>query len=154
MLAVGDLAPDFTLPDHTGTPVSLRELLSRGRVVLFFYPQDATPICTRQACMVRDSFEDASRAGVIVVGVSPQGQASKASFRASQGLRHVMLTDQGERVAKLYGATGLFGLPLPFGTRRVTYLITPDSRIADVVHSEFGLAKHEALLRRALASTS
>lgn len=154
MLAVGELAPDFTLPDDTGQPVSLRELLSRGRVVLFFYPKDATPICTRQACMVRESTDDAARAGLIVVGVSPQGQASKAAFRAAQGLRHVMLTDAGERVAKQYGATGLFGLPIPLGTRRVTYLITQDGRIADAVHAELSVAKHEALLRRAIASSS
>jgi thioredoxin-dependent peroxiredoxin len=154
MLPIGSIAPDFTLPDDTGQPVALSYLLAQGPVILFFYPGDSTPLCTKQACMVRDVLDDLARVGVRVVGVSPQGSASKAAFRSAHGLRHVMLADEGSRVAKLYGATGLFGLPIPFGTRRTTYAIASDGHITEAVHAEFGLSAHEALLHRIVRSRS
>ncbi len=150
MLAIGSKAPDFTLPDHTNAPVALRTLLARGPVVLMFYPGDNTPLCTKEACMVRDSFTNLQAAGVTVVGISRQGTASKAKFRGDHSLKHVMLADEKGEVAKLYKASGIFGLPLPFGTLRITYLIDATGEIRDAVHSEFSLAPHEELLRRAM----
>jgi thioredoxin-dependent peroxiredoxin len=152
MLAPGSPAPDFTLPDDTGSPTRLATLLARGPVVLMFYPGDNTPLCTKEACMVRDTFSNLQAAGVTVVGISRQGTASKAKFRSDHNLRHVMLADESGAVAKMYKASGIFGLPLPIGTLRVTYLIDPGSVIRDAVHSEFSLAPHEALLRRAMAA--
>lgn len=153
MLAVGTRAPDFTLPDDTNTPVALRTLLTRGAVVLMFYPGDNTPLCTKEACMVRDVYANLQAAGVTVVGISRQGTASKAKFRGDHGLKQVMLADESGEVAKLYKASGLFGLPLPFGTLRVTYLIDASGVIRDAVHSEFSLTPHEELLKRAMAAT-
>lgn len=150
MLAIGSPAPDFTLPDHTSTPVALRTLLTRGPVILMFYPGDNTPLCTKEACMVRDSFSNLQAAGVTVVGISRQGTASKAKFRGDHGLKHVMLADERGEVAKAYRASGIFGLPLPFGTLRITYLVDVTGTIRDAVHSEFSLTPHEELLRRAM----
>lgn len=151
MLAIGSRAPDFTLPDHTNAPVALRTLLSRGPVVLMFYPGDNTPLCTKEACMVRDSFTNLQAAGVTVVGISRQGTASKAKFRGDHNLKHIMLADQRGEVAKAYKASGIFGLPLPFGTLRITYLVDPSGTIRDAVHSEFSLVPHEEMLKRAMS---
>jgi thioredoxin-dependent peroxiredoxin len=165
MLSVGERAPDFSLPSDTGEVVSLRDMLARGRVVLMFYPADGTPVCTKEACMVRDAFASLAAAGITVVGISAQGTASKAQFRSAHGLRHVLLADAGGAVAKQYRARGFFGLPLPFGTLRVTYLIEQAGAgvvdgagsgtgvIRDAVHSEFSLAPHERLLARAMDRT-
>jgi peroxiredoxin Q/BCP len=149
MLAIGSTAPDFTLPDHTNTQTSLQSLLARGPVVLMFYPSDNTPLCTKEACMVRDTFSTLESSGVSVVGISRQGTASKAKFRSEHNLRHIMLADETGEVAKLYKASGIFGLPLPFGTLRITYLLDKSGVIRDAVDSEFSLAPHEKLLQQA-----
>jgi peroxiredoxin Q/BCP len=149
MLALGAQAPDFTLPDDQGNNVSLRTLLARGPVVLMFYPSDGTPICTKEACVVRDRFDALAKSGLSVVGISAQGAQSKAAFRKAHNLRHILLADEGSKVAAKYKARGVFGLPLPFGTLRVTYLVAQNGTIADRVHNEFSVAAHEALLTRA-----
>ena len=87
MLKAGERAPEFTLPDETGTDRSLTELLSSGAIILYFYPADFTPGCTRQACKFRDLHTEMQRAGLRVVGISPQGPDSHAKFRASTTCR-------------------------------------------------------------------
>jgi peroxiredoxin Q/BCP len=149
MLEIGAKAPDFTLPDDAGAMVALRELLAKGPVVLMFYPSDGTPLCTKEACVVRDRFAELASAGVTVVGISAQGSASKAAFRRQHGLKHVLLADAGSKVAAAYDARGVFGLKLPFGTLRVSYLVGRDGLIVDRAHNEFSVAAHEALLERA-----
>jgi peroxiredoxin Q/BCP len=150
MLEIGSKAPDFTLPDDTGRMVGLRDLVAKGPVVLMFYPSDGTPLCTKEACVVRDRFDELAGAGVTVAGISAQGSQSKASFRKSHGLRHVLLADAGSKVAATYKARGVFGLPVPFGTLRVSYIVGADGVVADRVHNEFSVAAHEALLERAV----
>jgi peroxiredoxin Q/BCP len=149
MLALGAQAPDFTLPDDQGNNVSLRALLAKGPVVLMFYPSDGTPICTKEACVVRDRFDALAKSGLSVVGISAQGTQSKSAFRKAHNLRHILLADEGSKVAAKYKARGVFGLPLPFGTLRVTYLVAQNGTIADRVHNEFSVTAHEALLTRA-----
>ncbi len=149
-------APDFTLPDRHGTPHTLRALLASGPVVLAFYPADNTPLCTKQHCMVRDRFAQLANAGVRVVGISPQNADAKDNFVQSHNLRHLLLVDKSSKVAAMYGARGLFGLPLPFGTRRMSFLVRatpgaqPHATIELAAHQEFGLAVHERLLDDAL----
>ena len=94
MLKAGERAPEFTLPDDTGKDRSLTELLSSGAIVLYFYPADFTPGCTRQACTLRDLHADIQRAGLRVVGVSPQGAESHAKFREKHALPFVLLSDE------------------------------------------------------------
>ena len=151
MLTIGSIAPPFTLNNELGASVALAQLLARGPVVLMFYPADSTLICTKQACMVRDAALPES---LTVVGMSPQNGASKVAFRAAHSLAHMLLADPGSRIAALYKAGGIFGLPLPWGTMRVSYAVNTDSTIADAVHSEASLAPHEALLRRAAERAS
>jgi thioredoxin-dependent peroxiredoxin len=147
MLAVGARAPEFTLPDQDGRDVSLTSLLNDGPLVLFFYPADFTPGCTREACMVRDLYPELVKRGMNAAGISPQGDASHRRFRAKHGLPFTLLTDADKSVIRMYDING----PLGFGVRRVTYLIDQSRGIRDVVQAGFRIARHEALIRRAMA---
>ena len=146
MLSTGDRAPEFTLPDETGTDRSLTELLSSGAIVLYFYPADFTPGCTRQACVLRDLHDEIQRAGLRVVGISPQDPESHTRFRAKYNLPFVLLSDQHKAVIKMYGVNG----PLGFGVRRASFLIDGGRRIRDVVLADFKIARHEEFVRRAM----
>jgi thioredoxin-dependent peroxiredoxin len=146
MLKAGDRAPEFTLPDETGKDRSLTELLSTGAIVLYFYPADFTPGCTRQACLLRDMHGEIQRAGLRVVGISPQSPESHAKFRTKYELPFVLLSDQHKAVVKMYGVNG----PLGIGVRRVSYLIDGGRRIRDAVLADFMVARHTDFVRKAI----
>jgi peroxiredoxin Q/BCP len=114
----GQKAPDFTLSAADGSGVRLKEL--RGKpVVLYFYPKDDTPGCTREACAFRDSQADIRRTGAVVLGVSPDSVASHQKFRTKYELNFPLLSDPDKTVAKRYGA---FGEKVMYG-RKVTGMI-------------------------------
>jgi peroxiredoxin Q/BCP len=142
MLAIGSLAPEFALPDERGDTRTLGELLADGPLVLWFYPGDFTPICTREACAFRDATPDLAPGAGRVVGISAQDSASHARFKQAYGLNFTLLADPERRAIRAYDATGLFG----FGTARVTYRIGPDRRILEAVGARFRIAPHLALL--------
>ncbi|MDB6099151.1 MAG: thioredoxin-dependent peroxiredoxin [Gammaproteobacteria bacterium] len=146
MLKAGERAPEFTLPDETGKDRSLTELLSTGAIVLYFYPADFTPGCTRQACLLRDMHAEIQRAGLRVVGISPQSPESHAKFRTKYELPFVLLSDQHKAVVKMYGVNG----PLGMGVRRVSYLIDGGRRIRDAVLADFMVARHADFVRKAI----
>ena len=145
MLAIGSRAPDFALPDETGTVRRLAELISEGPLLLYFYPGDFTPICTREACAFQDALPQIRADGVRVVGVSAQDAETHAEFRKAYGLEFTLLADPQRVAIEAYDATGLFG----FGTARVSYLIGSDGIIKDAVSARFGVAPHLALATRA-----
>jgi peroxiredoxin Q/BCP len=155
MLKIGDPAPDFTLNDDTGKPVSLSSLLASGPVVLYIYPADFTPVCTAEACMFRDWTAELGAAGVRVVGISPQGTDSKQKFKQKHALSFPLLADPEKVVIRSYGASFLFGM----FTRRVTYLIEPVKAssggppgvIADRAIADLTVKPHEAFVKRVLA---
>jgi peroxiredoxin Q/BCP len=120
-LPVGAAAPDFTLPDQDGAPVSLRTLRGRN-VVLVFYPGDDTPVCRKQLCEFRDRWEDAAAKDAIVLGINPRGAGSHARFRDRHKFPFPLLVDDGRRVARLYRADGLV-------IRRTVYLVGRDGTI-------------------------
>jgi peroxiredoxin Q/BCP len=146
MLKAGERAPEFTLPDETATDRSLTELLSTGAIVLYFYPADFTPGCTRQACVLRDLHDEIQRAGLRVVGISPQSPESHAKFRAKYNLPFVLLSDQHKAVIKMYGVNG----PLGIGVRRASYLIDGGRRIRGSILADFKIAKHAEFVRNAI----
>jgi peroxiredoxin Q/BCP len=146
MIQAGERAPEFTLPDETGTDRSLTQLLSASALVLYFYPADFTPGCTRQACTLRDLQTDIQRAGLRVVGISPQSPASHAKFKAKHQLPFVLLSDQQKTVAKMYGVNG----PLGIGVRRATFLIDGSRRIRDAVLADFRIGRHAEFVRKAV----
>ena len=146
MIHAGERAPEFTLPDETGTDRSLTELLRADALVLYFYPADFTPGCTRQACTLRDLHADIERAGLRVVGISAQSPQSHAKFKAKYQLPFTLLSDQQKTVAKMYGVNG----PLGIGVRRATFLIDASRRIRDAVLADFMISRHADFVRKAV----
>ena len=148
MLAPGSRAPEFTLPDQDGRDVSLSSLLGHRVLVLYFYPADFTPGCTREACSIRDMHQDLADAGLVVAGVSPQSPESHRAFRERHRLSFTLLADCDKAVARMYGVRG----PLGIGIRRATFLIDPTRTIRDAILADFRISRHEDFIRRALAS--
>ena len=146
MLKAGERAPEFTLPDDTGTDRSLTELLSSGAIILYFYPADFTPGCTRQACTLRDLNAEIQKAGLRIIGISPQSPQSHAKFREKHHLPFVLLSDEHKTVVKMYGLNG----PLGIGVRRATFLIDGSRRVRDAVLADFLVARHEDFVRKAI----
>jgi len=129
-LAPGDKAPDFTLPDADGTPVSLSSLRGR-RVIVYFYPAAMTPGCTTQACDFRDNLNSLAAAGVSVLGISPDTPAKLAKFRDRDQLTFPLLSDPGHEVEEAYGAYGekmLYG-KRTVGVIRSTFVVGADGVI-------------------------
>jgi peroxiredoxin Q/BCP len=133
MVDQGDQAPDFTLPDQNGNPVTLSEL--RGQpVVLYFYPKADTPGCTTQACGIRNHRSGYERAGAKVIGVSPDPVAAIRKFAEKYTLDFELLADENHEVAELYGVWGekkMYGKTY-MGVQRATFVIDPEGKIAKV----------------------
>jgi len=110
MIHEGQLAPSFTLKDASGKSWSLDALRTNGPVVLFFYPRDESPICTREVCSFRDAHQDFVGAGATAVGISSDGEAAHASFARKQQLNYLLLSDPGGAVRKAYGIPKTLGL--------------------------------------------
>jgi peroxiredoxin Q/BCP len=129
----GATAPDFTLPADDGSEVALSAL--RGRpVVLYFYPKDDTPGCTKEACAFRDRSRELRERGAVVLGVSPDDVASHGRFRDKHRLNFPLLADAGHRVASRYGAwreKNMYGKK-SMGIQRSTFLIDRDGRVRKV----------------------
>jgi thioredoxin-dependent peroxiredoxin len=147
MLAMGGRAPEFTLPDQDEQSVSLSTLLRHGPLILYFYPADFTPGCTREACAIRDLHADIVQAGMDVAGVSPQTPSSHRAFRDKHHLRFTLLSDVDKFVIRMYDVQGPFGL----GVRRATYLIDQARYIRAAVLADFRVGQHEDFVRRAVA---
>ena len=134
MLDEGDLAPDFSLVSDGGETVTLSSL--RGtQVVLYFYPKDDTPGCTTQACGIRDAWGDFRRAGALVFGISPDGEASHAKFRAKFALPFALLADPDHVLAETYGVwveKSMYGRTY-MGVERSTFVIDADGAIRKIM---------------------
>jgi peroxiredoxin Q/BCP len=129
-LAAGDKAPAFTLPDQDGKKVSLRDFAGR-QVVVYFYPRDDTPGCTKEACQFNDNMHAFARAKVPVLGISGDSAETHKKFRAKYGLTFPLLTDTNHAVGEKYGAWGektLYGKK-SVGVIRSTFLIGPNGRV-------------------------
>jgi thioredoxin-dependent peroxiredoxin len=147
MLDIGSRAPEFTLPDHTGQPVSLSTMLRSGALILYFYPADFTPGCTKEACSIRDLHSAIQGAGLAVAGVSPQSPETHQKFREKYQLPFTLLSDTEKIVIRMYDVVG----PLGFSVRRATYLIDQARRIRSAVLADFRIAQHEEFVRTAIA---
>jgi peroxiredoxin Q/BCP len=135
---VGDIAPDFTLPDQTGSMVTLRDFVGSKIIVLYFYPKDFSRGCTAEACTFRDSYDVFVEAGAQVIGISSQSVDSHNRFAILNKLPFILLSDEGGKVRELYGVPSSFGL-LP---GRVTYIIDKKGTIRHVFSSQLNPTKH------------
>ncbi|HVN52100.1 MAG TPA: peroxiredoxin [Acidimicrobiales bacterium] len=136
-LQEGDTAPDFELPSQTGSTVSLSD--NRGRwVVVYFYPADDTPGCTAEACSFRDSYEDFTDAGAVVIGISGDSVESHVKFADKHRLPFTLLSDVDGTLRKKWGVGKSLGL-LP---GRVTYVIDPDGVVRKRFSSQLRAKQH------------
>ena len=153
-LQVGDVAPSFSLPDQSGTPVELSQFRGQ-RVVIYFYPKDDTPGCTKEACNFRDQWSQFEQHNIVVLGISKDGATSHAKFIDKYSLPFTLLTDAEPcPVAESYGSYGLkkFMGKEYMGMMRHTFVVDPEGRIekaylkvkaetmADDILSDLGLS--------------
>ena len=133
-MKIGDKAPDFTLADSNGTQVSLADFAGR-RVVLYFYPKDNTPGCTRQACAFARNHDEFERRGIAVIGVSRDSVESHRKFAEKYGLPFVLLSDPELKAIRAYGVwqeKKLYG-KVSMGVVRTTFIIDGEGRIAAIM---------------------
>ena len=132
-LAAGSTAPDFTLPARSGKTISLHDFAGQKDVLIYFYPKDDTPGCTREACSLRDSWAELGKAGIEVLGISRDDAASHNAFAAKYNLPFELLTDADHAVHEAYGAWGQNPNPAwGVGPLRKSFLVGKDGRIRHV----------------------
>jgi peroxiredoxin Q/BCP len=146
MLKKGDQAPDFELIDDQGNTVTLSGLLADGAVILYFYPADFTPICTAEACSIRDMHDEILDVDVRVVGVSPQSISSHARFKDQFDLPFPLLFDEHKQAIRAYGVEGMFGM----GVRRATFLIDETGIIENLVVSDLFVSSHVKFIKQVI----
>ena len=146
MLRTGTKAPEFVLPNELGVGTSLTELLRNGPLILYFYPADFTPFCTKEACSIRDLHGDIVAAGIRIAGISPQDVSSHLHFKERYRLPFMLLSDPKKRVVRMYDVDGPFGVRV----RRATYLIGGDGNIEAALLADLKISRHEDFIRKAI----
>lgn len=134
LLQKGDLAPEFKVKDQTDAWVSLNDFRGK-KVILFFYPQDSTPTCTKEACNLRDNYSLLMDKGFVVLGVSPDSVTSHQKFIAKQNLPYSLLADTDKQLVqayKVWGEKQMYGKKYD-GVHRTTYVIDEQGRIEQVI---------------------
>ncbi len=145
-LRVDDPAPDFTLTDDTGRPFTLSTLRGHKAVVLYFYPKDGTPGCTKEARAFRDLHEELQGAGAEIIGVSGDSPERHAHFKAKHMLPFKLLSDPDGRIRALYGVRFSLGL-IP---GRVTFVIDKNGLIRHSYNGQFNIGMHVSVSRMLL----
>ena len=139
MINVGETIDDFELPDQTGTPRKLSELLSDGPVVLFFYPAAMTAGCTKESCHFRDLAAEFKEVGASRVGISADTVEKQGQFSDKHGFDYPLLSDPDRKVAASFGVTEGFKLG---PVKRMTFVIGPDRRLLQIIKSEVRMNSH------------
>jgi len=139
-IRVGDRAPDFTVETHSGQQVSLADFRGKQVVVLYFYPRDGTPICTKEACSFRDAHEELARAGAVVIGVSADSLDRHRAFARDHNLPFFLVSDRGGSLRKAFGVPKTWGL-LP---GRATYVIDKEGIVRHVFSAALSAQRHVA----------
>ena len=140
-VAKGDLIEDFELPDETGTPRKLSDLLSSGPVVLFFYPAAMTRGCTMESCHFRDLAKEFAEVGATRVGISRDSVSKQQQFADKHSFGYPLLSDADGKIARRFGVRRALALG-PLVTKRMTFVIGTDRRILDVIHNEVSMGAH------------
>lgn len=146
----GDAAPEFEVVSSAGKTLRLRDLAGKKNVVLYFYPGDFTPVCTKETCGFRDMYGELASRDIEVIGVSVDSDESHREFAERYQVPFELVSDSERRLAKAYGATGLLR-DLLGKTKRITYVIDKRGIIAGVFRGELSAAKHLDGVRSLLA---
>ncbi len=147
-LRVGDKAPDFSLSANEGV-FSLSQFYGKKNVVIFFYPMDESPVCSREAEAFRDKYDAFKKLDAEVVGISAQSAESHRKFATRHNLRFILLSDADKRVRTLYGVSSTLGVP-----ERVTFVINKEGLVKFVFSSQLQPARHANEALRALRENS
>ena len=139
MIAAGERAPAFSGTTADGKTLSLEDFRGKKPLILYFYPRDSTPGCTKEACSFRDHAGEIESAGGAIVGVSMDSKESHRKFIADHQLNFPLLSDREATICKAYGVARLGGW---FPPKRVTFVVDRDGVVRRVIQSEFGIAKH------------
>jgi len=138
-ISVGSQLPAFSLPDQNGKTFDLQSVLGKKKLVIYFYPKDDSPGCTREACYFRDQYEAFTEAGAMVIGISSQSVESHKQFAEKYRLSYLLLSHEHKKVRRLFGVpSDLFGL-LP---GRVTYVADSSGKVVYVFNSQLNVKKH------------
>jgi peroxiredoxin Q/BCP len=137
-IQTGDRAPTISGTTQSGQRISLADYLGKQTVVLYFYPQDGTAVCTAQACAFRDAYEDFTKAGAVVIGVSSDSEARHQEFASGRKLPFLLLSDADGALRRAFGVPKTLWL-LP---GRVTYVIDKQGIVRHVFNSQFSAGKH------------
>jgi len=133
MIQIGDKCPDFQLPDAKGEMIRITDFIGKKKLVIYFYPKDDTPGCTKEACSFRDNYEDFKEFDCEVIGISSDDEQKHAAFASRHQLPFILLADKDKVARKLFGVPGnLFGL-IP---GRVTYIIGIDGIVKGIYNSQ------------------
>ena len=146
MLKPGDVAPEFILPGEDGQEISLTKMLQESALILYFYPADFTPGCTKEACAIRDIHDDILAVGLKVLGISPQDEESHSRFKEEHNLPFTLICDPEKIAIKMYDVEG----PLGYGIRRITYLVNQGQKIQDAVQANLQIGQHTEFIRKAI----
>ena len=139
-IAVGDKAPNFTLPSQSGTNITLSQFLGKSPVVVYFYPKDDTPSCTMEACQFRDEYQAFQDAGAVVIGISSDSVASHQQFADKHGLPFLLLSDVKNEARNAFGVpNALWVMP-----GRVTYVIDKEGVVQSVFNNMLDAKAHVA----------
>jgi len=142
MLKAGSKAPEFVLQNDRGAETSLSDLLHNGPLILYFYPADFTPGCTKEACTIRDLHQEILSVGLQVAGVSPQDVDSHARFRKEHNLPFILLSDPDKVAINMYDIDG----PLGVGVRRATFLIGQNRTIQGTLLADILIGRHKEFI--------
>jgi peroxiredoxin Q/BCP len=146
----GSKAPNFTLASQSGEMVNLKDFIGTKPVVLFFYPKDDTPGCTKEACAFRDDYDQFEKLDAKVIGISSDSVESHRRFAKKHDLPFTLLSDEGRKVRRLYSVPNAFGL-FP---GRVTYVIDEEGVVRHIFSSQLGVEQHVEEALNALQSIS
>lgn len=138
-LQVGDRVPDFTLKDQDGNLFDVKSVRGEKKMVIFFYPEDGSYGCTREACYFRDLSESFADTDTVIIGISGQSVESHKSFAEQFKLNYPILSDEGDHIRKLFGVPSSFFGMMP---GRVTYIADNEGRIAHIFRSQMQVERH------------
>ena len=137
-IRIGDPAPKIPMSTHTGNQISLADYHGEHPVVVFFYPKDGTPICTKEACSFRDAYNDFTEAGAVVIGISSDSAEEHQSFAKTHKLPFLIVSDQDGTIRTAFGVAKTMGV-LP---GRVTYVIDREGIVRHIFNSQFAAERH------------
>ncbi len=138
-IEVGSIIPQFTLPDQNGDLFSINSVLGKKNLVIYFYPKDDSPGCTKEACSFRDQFEVFTEADALIIGISGQSVNSHKKFAEKYRLTYMLLSDEGNKIRKLFGVPANFLGLLP---GRVTYVVDKTGKVVYIFNTQTKTNRH------------